>query len=245
MARLEQSFSRTFTGAHLAGRHAEVRSGGRGGHRGVPVGRVVKVDEDTGRVEFRLTRPLDAGDVVCVYTSRGQTGPVTVATAGRESLSLVLREQVSPKDRLFRLSAARDDESARELVSGRAVVRPIPLRARLRARVGAPAHLRLDCHDFTAETESSADADPARAAPLTGGAVPAGLRAQGHAPPCAGGHRRRTSGRTAARGPVACPCAHRGAGGRTSIPSRRRASRRPRCGTPSESRGVTAPGSGR
>ena len=37
---LEQSFSRSFTTAHLEGRHHEVRSGGRGGHRGVLVGRV-------------------------------------------------------------------------------------------------------------------------------------------------------------------------------------------------------------
>ncbi len=37
--RLEQSFSRSFTAAHLEGRHEEVRSGGRGGHRGVLVGR--------------------------------------------------------------------------------------------------------------------------------------------------------------------------------------------------------------
>ena len=39
-ARLEQSFSRSFTTAHLEGRHDDVRSGGRGGHRGVLVGRV-------------------------------------------------------------------------------------------------------------------------------------------------------------------------------------------------------------
>ncbi|HMK93376.1 MAG TPA: peptidase U32 family protein, partial [Thermoleophilia bacterium] len=40
LSRLEQSFSRGFTAAHLEGRHAAVRGGGRAGHRGVPIGRV-------------------------------------------------------------------------------------------------------------------------------------------------------------------------------------------------------------
>ena len=49
-ARLEQSFSRGFTSAHLEGRHAEVRSGGRGGHRGAQVGRVARSTRATGTV---------------------------------------------------------------------------------------------------------------------------------------------------------------------------------------------------
>ena len=38
LRRLEQSFSRGFTNAHLEGDHAQVRSRGRSGHRGVAVG---------------------------------------------------------------------------------------------------------------------------------------------------------------------------------------------------------------
>ena len=75
MARLEQSFSRGFTTAHLDGRHHEVRSGGRGGHRGVLVGRVERVDDESGAVVVRLAKPVAAGDVVYLYTSQGQTEP--------------------------------------------------------------------------------------------------------------------------------------------------------------------------
>ena len=39
LARLEQSFSRSFTTAHLEGRHVAVRAGGRGGRRGLQIGR--------------------------------------------------------------------------------------------------------------------------------------------------------------------------------------------------------------
>src|SRR5512137_2911657 len=66
-SRLEQSFSRGFTTAHLEGRHHEVRSGGRGGHRGVLVGRVAAVDEAQGRVDVKLSQPVAAGDVVYLY----------------------------------------------------------------------------------------------------------------------------------------------------------------------------------
>ncbi len=59
--RLEQSFSRSFTTAHLEGRHSEVRSGGRGGHRGVLVGRVTRVNEARGEVVVRLRQPVAAG----------------------------------------------------------------------------------------------------------------------------------------------------------------------------------------
>ncbi len=75
-ARLEQSFSRGFTTAHLDGRHHEVRSGGRGGHRGVLVGRVERVDDgrgDGGRPpgEARRRRATSC----YLYTSQGQTEP--------------------------------------------------------------------------------------------------------------------------------------------------------------------------
>jgi putative protease len=76
LARLGQSFSRGFTNAHLEGRHASVRSSGRGGHRGVAVGRVEAVDEEQGLVTLRTAEPLDDGDVIVVYTPWGQTEPV-------------------------------------------------------------------------------------------------------------------------------------------------------------------------
>ena len=61
-ARLEQSFSRGFTTAHLRG-HAAVRAAGRDGNRGVQIGRVEAVDETRGEATVRIERELHEADV--------------------------------------------------------------------------------------------------------------------------------------------------------------------------------------
>ncbi len=154
MESLEQSFSRSFTVAHLEGRHWEVRSGGRGGHRGVLVGRVERVDDWCGEVVVRLQRPVAAGDVVYLYTSSGQTEPQRVERAAQDRLVLKVRERVSPKDRLFRLDG-RGRRAARQRPDGGA--RPAaPDRSRhahrrCGGRAGRPAGVacrrpRRECH---------------------------------------------------------------------------------------------------
>jgi putative protease len=142
-ARLEQSFSRSFTTAHLEGRHAEVRSGGRGGHRGVLVGRVARVDEQSGAVDVKLSKPVAAGDVVYLYTPWGQTEPRRLEAGGDAVLTLRVRERVAVKDRLFRLAAADAGRLAHDLASGRVALRPVDLTMRLSGEPGAPASLRV------------------------------------------------------------------------------------------------------
>ncbi len=84
LSRLEQSFSRGFTTAHLEGEHAAVRAGGRGGHRGVQVGRVEAVDEAGGKVTVRVDRELHEADVAADLHDLGidPAGPARGA-AGR------------------------------------------------------------------------------------------------------------------------------------------------------------------
>ena len=141
-ARLEQSFSRSFTTAHLEGRHDDVRSGGRGGHRGVLVGRVSGIDEATGAVEIKLSKPVAEGDVVYLYTPWGQTEPRRLEAGGDATLTLRVRERVAVKDRLFRLAAADVGELARDLVNGRVALRPLELTMRLAGEEGSPARAR-------------------------------------------------------------------------------------------------------
>ena len=141
LASLEQSFSRSFTTAHLEGRHHEVRSGGRGGHRGVLVGRVATVDAARGEVRVRLTQPVSAGDVVYFYTPSGQTEPLRLAEGGESTLALRVRERVSVKDRLFRLAAAGVGALAQDLITGRTALRPLALHMRLEGVLGEPARL--------------------------------------------------------------------------------------------------------
>ena len=102
LARLGQSFSRGFTNAHLEGRHANVRSAGRGGHRGVAVGRVEGVDEETGLVTLRTTEPLADGDVIVVYTPWGHTEPARVGSL-RAAAGLAPRRRRAARADLFRI----------------------------------------------------------------------------------------------------------------------------------------------
>jgi putative protease len=167
--RLEQSFSRSFTTAHLRGSHDEVRSGGRGGHRGVLVGRVARIDESTGAVEIKLSKPVSEGDVVYLYTPWGQSEPQRLEASGDAAVTLRVRERVAVKDRLFRLAAADVGELGRDLVTGRAVLHPLLVLMRLRGEEGSPAELTLT-EVATAETITVASGTPlaaARTAALT------------------------------------------------------------------------------
>ena len=150
LARLEQSFSRGFTTAHLAGQHAAVRATGRGGHRGVQIGRVEAVDESRGRVMVRVDRELHEADVVQIYTTWGATQPAPLAALlvegrlGGERLVLRLSERVSVKDRVFRTSSGRVDEIAADAVAGRSLARPITLSAALSGHRGEVPRLRVE-----------------------------------------------------------------------------------------------------
>jgi len=168
-SRLEQSFSRSFTTAHLDGRHHEVRSGGRGGHRGVPVGRVAAVDERRGEVRVRLAKEVAAGDLVYLYTPWGQTEPVRVQEGGDAELTLRVRERVAVKDRLFRLAAADAGQLARDLVAGRSALRPVLLRMCLVGEEGRPAALAIatEAGGETVTVTTAGPLAPARTAALT------------------------------------------------------------------------------
>ena len=169
MESLEQSFSRSFTTAHLEGRHWEVRSGGRGGHRGVLVGRVERVDDWRGEVVVRLARPVAAGDVVYLYTSSGQSEPQRVQAAAQDRLVLTVRERVAPKDRLFRLAAEDVGRLANDLLAARTVLHPIRLAMRASGADGEPARLEaqvLDDPDQRVVVTSPAPLAPARTAGL-------------------------------------------------------------------------------
>jgi putative protease len=185
LERLEQSFSRGFTAGHLRGRHDEVRSGGRGGHRGVQVGRVERVDEADSIVVIRLSQPVQAGDRVCLYTKRGQTAPVRLQAGARGTLTLHIDEPVAPKDRLFRLRSAAVDERARDATTGRRVTRPLPLVATFRGAAGQMAHLTL-CLPASGVAPvtvcSSRSLEPARSTALDETRVRTALSALGGTP---------------------------------------------------------------
>jgi len=193
LARLEQSYSRGFTTAHLEGRHAEIRSRDRGGHRGVPVGRVETVDDREGLVLVRLSRPVAAGDVLTIFTPWGQTEPLRVSPsampgptpptggpAGR--LTLKVRERVAVKDRVFRLSAAGVDTFAEDAVASRSVARPVEFHAELVAVTGEPAHLQVRAEGEDVEVDSDLPLEAAATAHLNAGRARDAVGALGGTP---------------------------------------------------------------
>ena len=184
LSRLEQSFSRGFSTAHLAGRHDEVRSGGRGGHRGVLVGRARHVDEGRGEVEVRLSKPVAAGDLVYLYTPWGQTEPTRLSEGGDTSVTLRTRERVAVKDRLFRLAAADAGELAQDLIVGRVTLRPVIVNMRLHGAEGRPARLTVGDERTGAQVELSGVVPlaAARTAALTETKARAALGALGGTP---------------------------------------------------------------
>ena len=194
-ARLEQSFSRGFTVAHLRGRHAEVRNPRRGGHRGVLVGRVEVVDQERGLVGVRLTQPVAAGDVLVIYTPWGQTDPLRVLASAQEDgvaaaagqsepgrLTLRVGERVAIKDRVFRLSSGRLDSFAEDAVTGRMAARPVALHARLEARPGLPARLRLRADGESIEVVGAEPLETAQRARLNSGRARDAVAALGGTP---------------------------------------------------------------
>ncbi len=172
LARLEQSFSRSFTTAHLEGRHAAVRSGGRGGRRGLQIGRVEAVDEARGLATVRVEAELHEGDVLQVYTSWGATQPAPLSALlagelGGARVVLRLSERVGLKDRVFRTSSGRGAAVAADAVAGRVLARPVALGASLRARRGEPARLTVTAAGCEATVEGEAPLEAARTAGLT------------------------------------------------------------------------------
>jgi hypothetical protein len=175
LARLEQSFSRGFTAAHLLGRHAEVRGRGRGGHRGVQIGRIEAVDEKSGEAAVRVAREhtLHEGDVVQVYTVWGSTEPARLGNVlvrgrpGAQRIVVRLRERVSVKDRVFRISSGEIDGYAAAAVAGRAVARPIVVSARLCGRAGDRPRLTLAGDGEEVTVEGAQPLATARTARLT------------------------------------------------------------------------------
>ena len=172
LSRLEQSFSRGFTTAHLAGDHAAVRAAGRHGNRGLQIGRIEAFDEARGEATVRVDCELHEADVVQIYTTWGSTQPATLsalAVGGLGGTRIVLRlhERVSVKDRVFRTSSGLSDAFAAAAVAGRTLARPIALAAVLSGRRGERPRLQVSAAGHQAAAQGDAVLEQARTAALS------------------------------------------------------------------------------
>ena len=166
---LEQSFSRGFTTAHLEGRHAEVRSGGRGGHRGV-LGRArAERRRGAGPGDRAALAAGGGGDVVQFYTPWGRPSRCASSEGGDDAAgparARARRRQGPP---LPPLRGGRR-RLGHDLASGRLALRPVRL------------HLRLDGRAGSRHTHGHAGARDAE--PLGGGSHRRASGAGPHCPP--------------------------------------------------------------
>ena len=186
-SQLEQSFSRGFTNAHLDGTHDRVRAGGRGGHRGLQVGRVEALDDETGAVTVRLAHEVAEGDVVQIYTPWGATEPQRIEAPARAGpppgrLTLRVRERVALKDRVFRLRSAEADGAAADLVSGRTLARPVAVTGRFSGTAGEPPTLTLATDGDEVTLRGEVPLEVARTAALSEAKVVAAIGSLGGTP---------------------------------------------------------------
>lgn len=148
---LSEAFSRGFTTAYLTGeRGNDMMSYRRPNNRGVPVGRVARVEN--GDVVLALDTALDAEDTIEFWTGRGRFAQrvgalkhkgrqLNVAPAG-EKVSIRAERPVAAGDRVFRVANARLDAAARRTFTENDANR-VPVEVSVSVVVGAPLSIRL------------------------------------------------------------------------------------------------------
>lgn len=149
---LAEAFSRGSTEAYLSGeRGNEMMSYRRPNNRGVPVGRIVALDQN--RAVVSLEASLEVEDTIEVWTSRGrfaqQVGEVSVdghahsSVPAGEKAMLRLEGPASVGDRVFRVRNAALSAAARRTFSAGAGSAPVPVSFAIRLVKGEPASVRV------------------------------------------------------------------------------------------------------
>ncbi|MDH4140229.1 MAG: U32 family peptidase [Coriobacteriia bacterium] len=159
---LEEAFSRGFSSAYLAGiRDNRMMSYTRPNDRGVLVGRVAEVSDRA--VKLRLQRPLEAGDTVEFWTSRGRFAQeagemrledsVAMAAPAGEIVEIEVTDRVSRGDRVFRVSNAALEESARRTFARESEHGRVPIDIRVRLVAGEPLWVEVSDGTHTGVAE--------------------------------------------------------------------------------------------
>lgn len=165
-AGLSEAFSRGFSAAYLAGeRGNEMMGYKRPNNRGVLVGRVSGFRN--GMVLIDETEPIEVGDLLEVWTSKGRTTyEVQQADDVRPGkVELYIRGAVSPGDRLFRVrSAALTRECRERTLAG---LNNVELTASIVARIGEPLQIVVSDAAGNHGQAEGAEVEPARSVAIT------------------------------------------------------------------------------
>lgn len=163
---LEEAFNRGFSEAYLAGiTDTRMMSLGRPNNRGVPIGRVSRVDGASAEVS--LDRALDAGDTIEFWTGKGRFaqragglsigGAVCTAAPAGAKVGLQLEGGAAAGDRVFRVANATLLAAARRTFEGRDAIehRATPVVLGVQVRVGQPLVVTADAQGLHAEATGS------------------------------------------------------------------------------------------
>jgi putative protease len=158
---LEEAFNRGFTTGYLE----DIRDDGmmsylRPNNRGVPIGRVAATRP--GHAVISLDRSLESGDTIEFWTSTGRfaqqagqlefgEGRGAAAPAGVRA-TVAVEKPVRAGDRVFRVQNAALGEASRRSWQSTEERRPVPLRLRVRLRVGEPAFVEATSHGITVQS---------------------------------------------------------------------------------------------
>jgi len=172
---LSEAFSRGFTQAYLAEeRGRDIMSYQRPNNRGVPVGRVARLEGS--EPVLALDTALDAQDTIEFWTTRGRFAqkvgpmrlkgqPVTVGPAG-EKVSIKAEKSVSPGDRVFRVANARLDEAARRTFAEASTDAARPIDIAVTCVVGEPLRIDVRFGESTGSAQGPV-VEAARTKPVT------------------------------------------------------------------------------
>jgi putative protease len=177
---LAQIFNRDFTTGYffdVPGR--QMMSCKRPNNRGTRLGRIRRYDRKTRRAQIELEAPLQVGDGIEVWVTRGGrvgaevnelyvNGRKVESTPAGQVAALKLEGYIHPGDRVFKTHDVKLMEKAVQTFSSSRETRRIPLDFRVRARLGEP--LLLEAHDregVTAGAYTKAAGEPAQKRALT------------------------------------------------------------------------------
>ena len=177
---LTQIFNRDFTEGYLPGRPGkDLMSWKRPNNRGIYSGRVKRFDKSRGMAEFFLEQPLETGDGIEVWITKGgrTAGKVGRIIKGRtqvdraevgDTVYLDVPGRVFPGDRMFKTHDSRLIRRARETFASSREVKKIPLVFEVTAGIGSPLTIAVtDPLGNKAGCTTDSLGQQARTSPLT------------------------------------------------------------------------------
>jgi len=179
-SQLAQVFNREFTTGYFFGVPGkDLMSYKRPNNRGIRLGRVRSYDRDANQAEIELEAPLNVGDGIEVWVTRGGrvgtevneifvSGQKTFAADAGAVAVLKLEGHIHPGDRVFKTHDVKLMENAVQTYSSSRETRRIPLDFKVRARVGEPMILEAADQEWvTAQATTREVGQIAQRRPLT------------------------------------------------------------------------------